>query len=322
MVKRRAVCIIQHHSARLLLGARVRRALLAAGLLMLVATAASAALAQTPRSQAQETPRLASLEIAIWPEYDRPEVLVLLRGELAADVPLPTTVSVSIPASSGGPSAVASAATADSGLLTRDYEVTETGDSLLLTLTTPDPLFHVEFYDLLPTDTPDRTYTYTWPGDLATDSLTVQVQEPLGATGLSVEPELGPGTLEIDGLVYRGADMGAFEAGQTLTITVRYRKTDPRTSVEILAAEEADSGGGVPSWLPPVSIAVLAVVAVAAVLYWRSRRQPVPASQEPARGSRRPRGTSAAQAFCTQCGHRLAESDRFCARCGNKVRGA
>ena len=313
--------MIQHHSVRLLLGANVRRALLAVGLLMLVATAASAAPAPMPRSQAQETPRLASLEIAIWPEYDRPAVLVLLRGELAADAPLPATVSLSIPASSGGPLAVASAATEDGALVTRDYEVTETGDSLLLTLTTPDPFFHVEFYDPLPTDTPDRTYAYAWPGDLAADQLTVQVQEPLGATGLSVEPELGPGTLETDGLVYRGAEMGAFEIGKTLTIAVRYRKTDPRTSVEILgSAAEADSGGGVPSWLPPVSIAALAVAAVAAALYWRSRRQPVPAPQEPPRGGRRPRSTAAAQAFCTQCGHGLDQSDRFCPRCGAKVR--
>ena len=44
----------------------------------------------------KRSPRLASLQIEIWPEFDRPAALVILRGELAADVALPATVSLRI----------------------------------------------------------------------------------------------------------------------------------------------------------------------------------------------------------------------------------
>lgn len=318
----------QRHSHGPLSGTRAKTALLLAGLLMLVATAVSAASASASPSLAQESPRLASLDISIWPEFDRPATLVLLRGELSADVELPATVALRIPASSGGPSAVASAPAEGGSLVTRGYELTEDGDSLRLTLTTPDPIFQVEFYDPLATDNPDRAYTYVWPGDLGTDQLTVQVQEPAGSTGFSVDPDLGPGTLQPDGLLYNGADMGALESGQTLAITLSYRKTDPRTSEEILGATAAGSDDGVPSWLLPVVITALAVAALLAVAYWRSRRQPLPVGKQPPRGARRrdaaerrKRGPSASQAFCSQCGHRLDDADRFCSRCGAGVRG-
>ena len=65
-------------------------------------------------------PRLASLNIEIWPEYDRPAALVILRAALAESVKLPATVTLKLPAASGGPSAVAHSTTADGNLLSLD----------------------------------------------------------------------------------------------------------------------------------------------------------------------------------------------------------
>lgn len=302
----------------------LKGALLAIGLLTLLGWSASTAVTD---AHAQDAPRLASLEIWVWPEYDQPAALVFLRGELAADVALPAEVPLHIPASSGGPSAVASATTENGALANAAYELTEADDSLLLAVTTPDPFFHVEFYDTLATDSPDREYTYVWPGDVAVDELSVRVQEPAAAAELTVEPDLGPGTIEPDGLVYQSAQMGAFEAGSSLSIEVRYRKTDPRTSLDILSPETApDSDGGLPSWLLPLALAAAGVVLAGAFVYWRSQRQPALAGGGPAAGSRRkgerarrPGRGAASQAFCTQCGNRLKADDRFCSQCGNEV---
>ena len=52
-------------------------------------------------------PRLESMQIEVWPEFDRPAALVILRGALAADVKLPADVTLHIAASTGGPSAMA-----------------------------------------------------------------------------------------------------------------------------------------------------------------------------------------------------------------------
>ena len=56
---------------------------------------------------AQDEVRLAYLQVDLWPEYDRPEMLVILRASLAADVSLPVDVTFRIPAAVGDPNAVA-----------------------------------------------------------------------------------------------------------------------------------------------------------------------------------------------------------------------
>jgi hypothetical protein len=312
----------------------VTGALLAAGVML--ATAAWAAPEALPAVQAQESPRAASLEIAIWPEFDRQAMaLVVLRGKLADDVPLPATFSLHVPTSSGGPSAVASAESETATLLSLDYSLAAAEDSLLVTMTTPAPYFHIEFYDPLTVNGSDRSYAYVWPGDLAVDDLTLEVQEPAGATNLSVKPELGDGTEGVDQLVYRSADMGPFESGKTLGVNVNYTKADLRTSVEILGVAEGEapgpqpgeSGDGVPLTAILAAAVAALVVLVGAVVYFRWRRRPVVAPGGPPSGARRgARGASGsgekqgAQAFCTQCGDRLIAGYRFCPRCGTAAR--
>ena len=59
-------------------------------LLFLALTLTGVALAQPPAP-------LDTLNIALWPEYDRPEVLVIYRGRVADDVPLPATLTFTLP---------------------------------------------------------------------------------------------------------------------------------------------------------------------------------------------------------------------------------
>lgn len=47
---------------------------------------------------AQSSAPLADLNIALWPEYDRPEVLVIFRGRVADNTPLPAALTFKLPA--------------------------------------------------------------------------------------------------------------------------------------------------------------------------------------------------------------------------------
>jgi hypothetical protein len=301
----------------------MRGALLAAGLI-LVTAGVWAAPQVGAAVEAQQSPRLASLDVAIWPEFDRSgQALVILRGKLADDAPPEATVAVRIPATSGGPFAVASAASEGAALLNLNYDLTDDEDSLIVTFTTPDPLFSIEFYEPMLIDAENRSYRYVWPGDLAVDELTLEVQEPLGATGLSIGPELADSTVGVDGLIYHSAQMGSSESGQPLTLNLSYVKTDPRTSLEILGPVETESDDGFPTWVLFVAVVVALVVIVAVAVYWRWQVAPAAAPSGPAPG---PRGGGRAdagqaedapsQAFCTQCGHQLGSGDRFCPKCG------
>ncbi|MDP2674193.1 MAG: hypothetical protein Q8Q00_04705 [Dehalococcoidia bacterium] len=251
------------------------------GALLLLAMAWSAHIAVGANAQAN--PGLAKLEIDIWPEFDRAATLVILRGEIAPDVTLPASVSLRIPTASGGPTALASAVSADAPLLTIPYERSEVQvDFLTLTFKTETRFFQLEFYDRLKTDSASRSYRYIWTGDLVVGQLIVQLQEPAGATELSVRPDLGPDFAGPNGLVYREADLGALEQGKALTVDVAYKKSDSRTSAEILglatgAPEPGNSGsdGGLPRWLIFAAGAGALVLAAAGLTLWLRRRSPV-----------------------------------------------
>ncbi len=274
------------------------------------------ALAAGPSSRGapKGNPRLASLQIEIWPEFDRPAALVILRGELAADVTLPAAVSLRIAASSGGPTAVASSTGPGAGLFNVKYERKNADDFITLSFETPQRLFHVEFYEPLVTGTPERSYTYVWPSDLAVDRLSVILQEPAGALNLSVQPDLDGTATGQNGLRYRSAELGALEAGKQLPIKIRYTKTDPRTSEQILQLKTPDvspapasgpTGQSSRWWALVFAVAAALVIAAwAAYLWWWRQRRKASGAQ------------SADAGFCSQCGAQPASGARFCSKCG------
>lgn len=269
------------------------------------------------RGAAQENPRFASLQIEIWPEFDRRgAALVILKGELPAELALPAAVSLRIPASSSGPAAVAFATAPGAELFNVAHDRTDADDFITLRIKAPQRFLHVEFYDPLVTRTPDRSYTYVWPGDRAVERLSVRLQEPAAASNISVQPDLGAGVAGPDALLYRTAELGAFKTGKPLPIEIRYTKTDERTSSDILGLKVPDSAPAVPSgtsealpdWLLVLAIlaGVVGVAGVAGSLWWRRRGKA--SGVQPGGGN-----------FCTQCGSRLA-AGRFCSACGAPIR--
>ncbi len=272
-------------------------------------------------------PRLANLEIEIWPEYDRPAALVFLKGELASNAG--QAISLRLPASSGGPSAVAQSSTAGGNLLTLSYERADAKDYITLRIQPPGRFFHIEFYDKLNTVKGKREYRYLWPGDLVVDHLSVHVQQPAAATRFAITPTFTDSVPGNDTLIYWTKDLGAAPAGKALPITIRYTKSDARTSKELLgptASAVADapaapapdsvspptSDSNMPGsfdprtdWIPAAIFALLA--AVAAGFLWRWRRVSNTAA--------------GATGFCVKCGNSLRADDRFCSKCGEAVSG-
>jgi hypothetical protein len=273
----------------------------------------------------QAAPRLASLAIEIWPEYDRPAALVILRGVLAEGVKLPAAISMRLPAASGGAAAVAYSASADGNLLNLKSEQAKTGDYVAVKFDLPERFFHIEFYAPMATGEPGRSFRYEWPGDLAVDRATVIVQEPAAAEGIVVEPNLAERSTGSEGLTYRVGDLGALPAGKAMPIAIKYTKSDARPSVDIkgirtaqAASSSAPSAPAAPSanatslpeWVAPVgAFAALSIVGVLLVLFAWRRRAAAPAA-------------ATAAGFCTKCGVPLATGANFCGKCGTKVAAA
>lgn len=306
----------RRHGGAAVLAARLRMVALA--LLLLPAFA----LAQTGGAP-KGNPRLASLNIEIWPEYDRPAALVILRGALAESVKLPAAVTLRLPAASGGPGAVAYSKAADGNLLNLKHESAKSGDFITLKFEVPERFFHVEFYEPIATGAAARAYRYVWPGDLAVENVTVVVQEPASSSEFSVEPRLERLTSGQDGLRYRLGDLGALDAGKPLPIAVRYTKVDANPSkpkaieqpppvtapapAPAMAAVPvaAAASSGLPNWaLPLIAMALLGLLGAIFILWWWRRES----------GTAKP-----ATQFCAKCGAAVSPGGRFCAKCGAKV---
>jgi hypothetical protein len=313
-------------------------------------------LATPVKAQTPGNVHLASLDIAIWPEYDQPSALVIYRGQVAADVTLPANVYIRIPASAvgGQPHAVAvedpNEPDPAKSLLNLPNTVTPQDGWLLVSFTIAYPAFQVEFYDEMDVSAPQRHYTLTWPGDMNVDDVTLQIQQPFGSTDFSVTPAVEQGQRRDDGLMYYPADLGSLQAGQQVSITLAYTKTDTRTSVEALSlAASAPPQQTAPqspisfsqSWVVAVGLVVgIGLVVTGVVWYMVSRRGEeveyiTPAARREKRGRKDVRGhavprsrrqqpsepAASAQAdYCTQCGKLLDPTDIFCPQCGARRR--
>jgi len=342
----------------------VRRVILWVVMASFALALSSASLPCAPLSsaQAQAALRLATLVIDVWPEYDRPAtVLVIYRGQFAPGAPIPEQITVRIPASAGEPSAVASPQPGSEGapvnqwtelIAQKKVTTTHNGDWIEVTFTPLSRLFNIEFYDKISAVTFDRRYTLTWPGDLSTDAVTLNLREPFGATNFQSTPPLPLGVTDEEGLVAHQLDVGALAAGKSFVFSISYHREDKRTSAEALqlvtpvptpkpaalpVAKEATP------WLLIAALGVGLILIIGGVVwYLRSQQAQTFRPYQPpslrkgrrsVRTSRAPRSrprpaatltveeTETATGFCTQCGKLLQPDDAFCSRCGTRVKG-
>ena len=296
-------------------------------------------------AQAQTPISLSALRIELWPEFDRPAMLVILNGTLAPSVSLPASVTVHIPAASGGPSAVAMQ-DSNGKLLDAQFTATPSSDSIAVNLQTNFAAFHVEYYDpALKIDGDARDYAFQWTSDFSVKAVTVRVQEPAGARGLSAEPAVtreGPGDL---GLNYYSAALGQLSAGQNVSIHLHYLKSTATLSADLVnkitpapAAAPVETKPPQRFELTPILLAVavgigLLLIGGGVVSLVRGLRSAPPRTSEVKRRRKKPSQTSSvmmppeasspetlATRFCTQCGQAMLPGDQFCRNCGAPVR--
>lgn len=284
---------------------------------------------------AQDDVRLSYLQVDLWPEYDHPEMLVIYRAQLAGDVSLPTDVTFRIPAAAGAPNAVA-VRQPDGALLNAMYDQQDEGLWTYVTVTATAPEIQLEYYDpQIEKQASNRSFEFTWSGDYDIESMVIQVQQPVGASGMSIEPDLGEFNPGSDGLQYYIMDVGAPSAGDIVSVKVSYQKENDSLSIDAFQVQPSapiTEGGQDRTQVNPASLlpwllgglGVLLVVG-GVIWYWRSGQE----SSTPKRVNRGRRATTKPKTdfenredarYCHQCGKRAADGDRFCRTCGARLR--
>jgi hypothetical protein len=286
---------------------------------------------------AQEEVKLSYLEVDLWPEYDSPEMLVIYRITLPPTVSLPVDLTFRIPVSAGEPSAVAGrgiSAEGEAGLFSIPYEHQVDGEWGLVTLTATVPELQLEYYDPgLVKQEAARQYAFQWPGAYEVDALTIQVQQPRDATGMSISPASGNGVPGEDGLIYYNKQVGSLLAGQDFQLAISYQKDSDSLTASSLQIQPSAPMTSMPTtqssllaFLPWV-LGIFGVVLIVGggVWYWQSGKGSE--SRSKPRRRRKPSAQSQSEAipaeghiYCHQCGKRAAKGDRFCRTCGTRLR--
>ena len=292
-----------------------------------------------PAVRAQGPVDLVALEVDLWPEYDRPDVLVIYKAKLPANVSLPVDVTFKIPADAGEPYAVA-VRQMDGSLLNAAYERQVEGNWAVITITATLPDIQLEYYDpQIEIAGEERSYTYVWPGDYDVEAMRIVIQQPVGARQMSVEPNLGSFMqIEGDPMQYYVMDVGSPKSGETVSVDLSYIKDTNTLSVESLQVQptgpiNGNDGGrqsGFLTFLPWLIGGLgLLLLAGGVLWYWLMNK----AEAQPAAAKRGRRSTTPIKSpeqisaengnqgvFCHQCGKRAATGDRFCRSCGTKLR--
>lgn len=264
-----------------------------------------------------------TLEIDLWPEYDRPGVLVIYRAGIAPGVPLPAQVIFRIPAAAGAPTAVAERQP-DGQLVTLPFERRVEGDTAFIELTASRPVVQMEYYDpTLERDGVLRSYTFTWSGDHEVGALSVSAQQPDLARNLTTTPPATTRAPGVDGLIYHTISLASVKVGESVDVQLSYEKAADQLSTETMPAAaptpsaEVAAPGGATSDTQIVVIVMAALIVVATIAAAGILR----ARQRTSRsGGLVPGAAAGASRFCTQCGEGAGRDDVYCHRCGANLR--
>ena len=177
---------------------------------------------------------LSGLRIDLWPDYDRPGVLVIYRATIAPEVSLPIRLVFRIPAAAGLPNAVAERP-ADGQLITLPYERTVEGNKALIDLTASRPIVQLEYYDpAITRDGARRSFAFTWLGDFEVRDFSVSLQQPHLAQNFTTVPEATSATASVDGMMYQTLSRAGVKVGETVEVQAAYEKASDQLSVETI----------------------------------------------------------------------------------------
>jgi len=287
-------------------------------------------LASAP-ARAQGEVKFDSAVVQLWPEFDKPEMLVMVQLVLSSSTALPLDLDFRVPAGVTVQAVAVGqtqATVTDQGIV---YATRQDGGRTVITIkNVTAPAIRIEYYDRLEMQGVGRHYIYQWPGDHATAALTAIFQQPVDATGLTILPAPVGNSTDANGLVYYQVDFGALAAGQPVRLTADYQKTTDRLSASVPQVQPESPLGSnaqgrvafsnyLPWLVGGVGLVLIAVGLAIGLSYWRGagarsapRRKHAP--------SRAGKEAALIALYCPECGNRLQPGDQFCRACGTRLR--
>jgi hypothetical protein len=289
--------------------------------------------------QAQTPLEIEHLQVDIWPEFDKPDALVIYRITISASSTLPAQVSLRIPRIANAPFNLAMK-DVDGMLYNLKYDQVVEGEWLRVSFTAASTEIQLEYYDSrIVRDGMLRQFEFYWPGDYRVHTMELRIQQPINASGMKLTQgalKMGSGVIAEDGVTYYTVPIdGQVEPGTTFRVGFNYTKPD-----DILTSSQLQPVRTVPSNVPTGTnssttnnLLLVGGIGIGALLiafgvFWyvnQQRLTPVNASANRRRRHIRQSIETEPQSaneptYCHQCGKRAGPSDTFCRSCGAKLK--
>jgi hypothetical protein len=290
--------------------------------------------------QAQADAQLDTLTVEIWPEFDRPETLVIYRAELNAATPLPAQLTFRLPGYIDAMHAVAVEQTG--GLVDVPAEAIELrheGDDLFLSFASPSRKIQFEYYDpeILNRTDQERQLDFLFAAPYNTDLTTFQVQTPYQANNFTLTPEASDSFVGQDGLKYYSLEMAGLTPADDFAVTATYRRDTDALSIEQItlnAPLPTNVEPEPPSGPPPASTqtinwgyvligaGILLLFGAGGYWWWAQQQaaEPPPHRPRPGRRNKKQSGREPSGGYCYRCGTALRNDADFCHKCGAERR--
>jgi hypothetical protein len=278
----------------------------------------------TPAPPASDTKlSMSHLRLSIWPEFDDPRVLVILRGEMTPKHAFPTHITLPLP--KGAEIVGAGMVSERNEFLLHPHRIIPGAEQDTLDLNLPGPRFFLEFYynPLLPDA--EQQFTYTLSPTYPIERLEVDIQQPRHATNFTLKPQPMSQTTEERDLRYAWFAYRNVQTDDQPTFQISYTKSAPGPSV----AKQQSPPDVATRPLSPITSTLLAfgiligATAIFSACVWLfniyQRRHPKPLVSPPPSPHANQPSVSPPAKFCSNCGASLQPEHRFCPACGRQL---
>jgi hypothetical protein len=250
-------------------------------------------------------------------------MLVIYDFELTPDTTLPAKVDIRIPKDAN---ITAVAYLEGSGYMNTEFAgPVEDGDWQTITyfaktLTT----YHLEYYQPIPRDGTNRSFTYQWLGAYLVKNFRVEIQLPDDSTAVKATPMLPfvPNQPFLSG----SASVSNLEAGKPYQVDLDYSRISEVPIIPAVSPQEVtsepitpDTSGRVTLDNLPYILAGVGVLLIVGAIYYFWRSNSVQAAK-PRKRQHSMKGADSRDIYCHECGARANGDDRFCRTCGSKLR--
>lgn len=258
--------------------------------------------------------------IQLWPEYDRPEVLVMYSLTFPAETMLPGEVQVLVPANAA---LNAVAKVSGDSMLTVPYDTpSREGEWMTINFQVDElTTYRVEYYLPLKKDGVTRTFNFRWKSNHPVAAAFVQVLEPPSASNFAATPAFSD-TAEQGGMNYHALSAGEIPALETLDIAISYDKDNDNLTVSSLpvkmsGTEPQSETFSFTQSLPLILVIFGALLIVGGFVYFFLAGRGEGDSKDT---RKRHKPSDANARYCPECGSRARPNDKFCRSCGAKLR--